>query len=530
MKPQIINIINFIRAVDPREPGLDLIEPVKNQLELLEKYKLQGTFLIQYDAMLKPEFVDLLKKPSNRKHEIGAWFEVVQPMVEKAGLKWRGRPGFAWDWHADVGFLIGYTPKEREILSDTFMEGFMNTFGYYPKSVGSWLIDAYTLDYLERKYGITASCNCRDQWGTDGYTLWGGYYNQAYYPSKKNVFCPAQTEENQINIPVFRMLGSDPIYQYDAGLITGDVFSSSPAQPVITLEPVYPVGGGSEEWVKWFLSEIFNGKCLSFGYTQVGQENSFGWPSMGKGLSMQLKLVSEYLAQGKIRVETLSDSAQWFRQNFKVTPASSIAAVSDWKKEGHRSIWYSSRNYRLNLYQEFGQLWVRDMHVFNEKYEERYLKNKCDISSFHYDNLPVMDGNRWSHGRTRAGIYPVIFGENGTITSLEVLEPEVTDMGGGLLRISWEMVQGGEFEVLCREESIDVYCNGEIAGRWGLKMAWKADKGLPITNVTNNKLEYLFNGFNYSVNFSNTSLNGKIDEGSIVIRSQENKITINWED
>lgn len=91
MKPQIINIINFIRAVDPREPGLDLIEPVKNQLELLEKYKLQGTFLIQYDAMLKPEFVDLLKKPSNRKHEIGAWFEVVQPMVEKAGLKWRGR-------------------------------------------------------------------------------------------------------------------------------------------------------------------------------------------------------------------------------------------------------------------------------------------------------------------------------------------------------------------------------------------------------------------------------------------------------
>jgi hypothetical protein len=41
------------------------------------------------------------------KHEIGAWLEVVRPLVEKAGLAWRGRPGFDWDWHADVGFTVG---------------------------------------------------------------------------------------------------------------------------------------------------------------------------------------------------------------------------------------------------------------------------------------------------------------------------------------------------------------------------------------------------------------------------------------
>ena len=28
--------------------------------------------------------------------------------------------------------------------------------------------------------------------GTDGYTLWGGYWNQAYYPSRLNSYMPAQ--------------------------------------------------------------------------------------------------------------------------------------------------------------------------------------------------------------------------------------------------------------------------------------------------------------------------------------------------
>lgn len=84
-----------------------------------------------------------------------------------------------------------------------------------------------------------ASCNCKDQYGTDGYTLWGGYWNQAYYPSRLNGYMPAQTQEGQIPVPVFRMLGSDPIYQYDTGL-------GHSIQGVITLEPVYGDAGGSE--------------------------------------------------------------------------------------------------------------------------------------------------------------------------------------------------------------------------------------------------------------------------------------------
>ncbi len=529
MKPQIINIINFIRGVEPRDPGLDLLEPVTRQVELLEKYSLPGTFLIQYDAMINPSFVNLLKRSSSVANEIGAWFEVVQPLVENAGLEWRGRPGFSWDWHADVGFTVGYTPEEREKLSDVFMEDFRNIFGFYPKSVGSWIIDAHTLAYLEKKYGITASCNCRDQWGTDGYTLWGGYYNQAYYPGRHNVFCPAQTVKNQINVPIFRMLGSDPIYQYDAGLVADGSFTASEWQPVVTLEPVYPVGGGSEEWIRWFLKENFNGICLAFGYAQAGQENSFGWPAMEKGLLFQFEQISEFAAQGKIKVETLADSADWFRKKYPTTPASVVAALSDWKDDGHRSIWYNSRYYRINLYQEAEKLWIRDLHIFNENYEERYLANKCAMDRLYFDNLPVIDGNRWSHGKTRAGLYPVIIGEDDSTALMEVYEPEVSEMGDDELKAVWKTEMGFEFEVLCKEDSVAFSSRGNVSVKWCLKMLWNPDVEVPVGDIADNSVKYCFNGFKYTVCFSGAEINERMDEGSITIVPCKNEIFLNWE-
>ncbi len=528
MKPQIVNIINFIRGVEPRDPELDLLEPVERQLELLEKYNFTGTFLIQYDAMIKPEFTELLKRPAGLKHEIGAWFEVVRPLAEKAGLGWRGRPGFDWDWHAHVGFTVGYTPEERERLCDVFMEDFKDIFGFYPKSVGSWIIDAHTLAYLERKYGIVASCNCKDQWGTDGYTLWGGYYNQAYYPGRKNAFCPAQTMENQINVPVFRMLGSDPIYQYDAGAVMEDGFHSASWQPVITLEPVYPEGGGSEAWIKWYLKENFNGICLSFGYTQAGQENSFGWPLMEKGLVMQFEQISAYVTEGRLQVLTLADSAGWFKKSYTMTPASAIAALSDWKGEGRGSTWYNSRNYRLNLYQEEGKLWFRDMHLFNEDYEERYLDRKCEESSLCYDNLPVMDGNRWSCGKLRAGVYPVVFDKAGSKTFPKITEPVVTDLGNGQLEAVWRTASGGELKVLCREASIDILHKGSAAEAWGLEILWAPGMAAPIAGSDNGGLHYNFNGLAYAVFLEGAELNGSVESGSIIARAVGDKISFRW--
>jgi hypothetical protein len=170
----------------------------------MKKYHLRGTFLLQYDALIDPRYQRLLKSLPRDSFEIGAWWEIPKSLVEDAGLKWKGKT--SWDPYFSGDFSIGYSPADRKKLADTYMKKFKEIFGYYPKSVGCWSMDAYTLDYLYKKYGIVASCNCKDEIGTDGYTLWGGYWNQGYYPSLKNAYMPAQDEKDQIPVPIFRMM------------------------------------------------------------------------------------------------------------------------------------------------------------------------------------------------------------------------------------------------------------------------------------------------------------------------------------
>lgn len=217
--PHIVNFINFIRDIEPRDPDITpqvLFETTKNEADAIHRHGFKGTWLLQYDALIDPRYQDMMREEMAHGCEVGGWWEITQPHVEAAGLTWRGR--FPWDWHADKGFAVGYTQQERERLVDVYMEKFRELFGQLPASIGSWFLDAHTMAYMHEKYNIEGCCICRDQVGTDGYTLWGGYWAGAYYPSRVNAYMPAQTPGGQIDLPVFRMLGSDPLYQYNAGV------------------------------------------------------------------------------------------------------------------------------------------------------------------------------------------------------------------------------------------------------------------------------------------------------------------------
>ena len=498
MKPQIINIINFVRDIEPRNKSINLYAATANQIRLLKENNLPATFLIQYDALIDEKYLKLFKKELDENYEIGIWLETVKPLIEKAGIKWRGRAGFPWDWHADVGFSVGYTRDERIRIVDTFMKDFKSIFGYYPRSAGSWIIDSFTLNYMFKKYDIKASCNCRDQWGTDGYTLWGGYYSNGYYPSCENVLCPAQTIKNQINVPVFRMLGSDPIYQYDAGLIVNGNIRRCENQPVFTLEPSNEITGASENWINWFMKENFNGLCLSSGYAEVGQENSFGWDAMADGYKKQIKVISEKLKNNEIRVETLANTANWFHSKYKLTPPSSIAALSDWQHKGRKSIWYCSRFYRVNLFIDGNSFWIRDIFKFDEKYKERYINNVCTENNFIYDNLPVCDGSRWSGNGTRAGIYPyAVSGDKLCVANVSVRE--INDRE---LEIMLNLKDGEKFLILCSEKKISCsLIKSEKNIDFELKLDFDSDVN-DISGIEGSSILYNHNSYSYSVNLS----------------------------
>ena len=439
-KRQIVNIVNFIRAVEPRSP-MDLVTPVKEQIRLMKEHNLRGTFLLQYDALILPEYTDMLKALDPAQFEFGVWFETVQPQVQAAGLPWRGR--FPWDWHAHCGFSVGYTKEEREKLVDVLYDKFKEIFGYFPRVFGSWFFDSHTIRYISDKYGLDAICNCKEQYGTDGYTLWGGYYGQAYYPSRTNIFMPAQTEVQQIPAPLFRMLGSDPVYQYDFGMDPNS--GAQKVQGVITLEPVYNGGGGGvPAWVDWFLRENYNGDCLTFGYAQAGQENSFGWPAMQNGLTYQFAQFAKLRDEGKIEIEPLGDTGRWFKETYKTTPASAITAHTAFDDPERNSVWYSSKFYRVNLYGDHGQMRIRDLHVFKETYPDPYEDTVCPGNEAVYETLPLVDGNRHSGNGVTAGAYLTYW--DGTVPAFDKMEFE--DLGEGRAKVTYgkvvfELSEGG---------------------------------------------------------------------------------------
>lgn len=488
--PSIVNIVNFIRACEPRVPALDLVLPVRRQLDLARRLGLPTTWLLQYDTLIDDRFYPLIRDEAGAADEVGIWFEVVQPLVEKAGLKWRGR--FPWDWHSHVGFSVGYTPGERERMADVFLAEFKNRFGRYPVSMGSWFFDAHLLGYLADRYGLQQACNCKDQWGTDGYSLWGGYYNQAYYPSRLNALMPAQTRANQIDVPVFRMLGSDPIYQYDCG-------RGGQMQGVVSLEPVYcgqGGGGGRPEWVRWFMDQLCRTPALTFGYAQVGQENSFGWPSMQAGLTDQYGLLARLRDEGAIRLETLGATGAWFKSRWPLTPPSAFMALTDWKNEGRKSVWFESRHYRVNLLWENGELWLRDLHLFDETYAERYLRDVCTSPNCLYDTLPVVDGNLWASGAARAGLRFVRVGSSGEVIPFKGGDPVVKESSATELHVAWPLDGGGVLELRLSERGM----RAGVAGlEWGLQLRGVDPGRLTVSRVNPNGMDLCYHGHRYAL-------------------------------
>jgi hypothetical protein len=516
--PRIVNIVNFIRLLEPRDSAITedvLYQTVVRQVTLMRKYRLGGTFLLQYDALMDPRYPALLRTLPRDSFEIGAWWELPQPLIEKAGMKWRGR--YPWDWHANVGFVTGYTPQERERLIDVYMADFKRIFGYYPASVGSWFIDAHSLAYLYDRYHIVASCNCKDQYGTDGYTLWGGYWNQAYYPSKHNAYMPAQHEAEEIPVPIFRMLGSDPVRQYDNGL-------GSERQGVVTLEPVYPFGGGDSAWVNWFFSTFARDPDLGFNYTQTGQENSFTWWAMSRGLELQFPLIARLRHEGRVRVETLAASGRWFRKRYAVTPATTFTVTKDIDDSHRKTIWYDSRFYRINLLWAAGLLRIRDIHLFDEQFTSPYERAASNTSDCRLFTLPFVEGHLWSRPGHVAGLWfkAVIDGRE---INPEGGDPVFTPVGTSMMHIRWPLKRiKGAFEIELGEKEVAIRWTGEELN-WYLELNPAEDSELPFESIHASQVDCKFGGASYRVDAVQGRFSGT-DGGALRINPQEGGVVL----
>ena len=396
---KVVNIMNFARAFEPRDLDVEkkLLETTRAQLDLVNELGVDATFLLQYDVLANEDFISMIKERAGENIELGFWYEVVEPLTSACGMPYNSKRGWKWDWYINPGFSVSYTLKDREKLIDEAMRKFKELFGYYPRTVGSWLLDTYTVNYLTTKYDIDALCYCRDQINTDAYTFVGGYFNQAYYPSKNNYFTPAQSADTQINVPVFRLLGSDPIHNYDNGKYASEGHKKGP----YTMELVNDkTSGGNPRIVDWYLDSYFKTEDLGFSYMQIGQENSFAMVDIITPLRMQIEKV---LKLGEVKIEKMCNTGRAFKEKYKSTPATSVCALNNWDSVDVQSVFYDSAFYTANAVRVDNKTFIRALYLFDDRVADVYNTKLCDTFDAVYENLPIVD-TAYQKGDTDGGI------------------------------------------------------------------------------------------------------------------------------
>jgi hypothetical protein len=349
---RFVTLVNPVRGAEFfEETKIDPFFGLNLQKNLHEQFNLPATWLLRFDALDSEKIKAEIKRLPDS-HEKGIFLEVTPQMAQVANVRY---PGGGVFWHdANKVFLSGYLPKDRKKLIDTVFWKFKNVFGNYPRSVGAWWVDAYSAQYLREKYGVTGILLCADQFGTDGYQIWGGWWGVPYFPSKYNLLMPAQTVKNKLDLTVFWWAARDPEQGYGAS-VRESTFSVQANDYGIHHQK-------DVSYFKELLAVYLNNEKNQFGQLTVGLENDNDWQKIGDSYEKQLLAVAEGQRRGEFKVTTMGEFADWYRQKFRgLSPAHQV---------GH---WLMSPDFRVSLVEKDGQQFIRDLRIYNETWPEANL-------------------------------------------------------------------------------------------------------------------------------------------------------------
>lgn len=348
----------------------------------ITKRNLSATWLLQYDALKDKEIVEVLKKlPKNQ--ELGLFLEVSEPLATDAFVPYiRGSGSWA---RPDKVFFSGYSIAQRKRLVDRSVRTFEAEFGYMPKSVGAWYIDAFTLSYLHDQYGITSSVLCSDQYSTDTYETWGKYFGFPYYPSRRNTQIPGSSEKGTLPVVVIQWAQRDPVRSYGLGV----------AQSTYSMQVNDYIG--HHQLPHSYFQKLFE--------TYLNSGNSVNQATIGLEVGTESAFLPEYNDQLEIvskdsnligaRVVTMNDFSEWMKRNIPTNSNYSLS-TTDFFDPNMWVLWWMTPYYRVKIYKNGNTLSIQDLKIYDELYTTiddfdpdsrevlyRSVPNKIDELLFH---------------------------------------------------------------------------------------------------------------------------------------------------
>ncbi len=386
---------SFITIVNPQRISVYNKDPLgsfRAQIKEVEKRNLPATWIITYDVLARKDFVDSLKK-LNSNQELGIFLEVTASLARAANVKYNQTES----WHyATSLFLSGYTQEDRKNLIDTVFKKFKDSFGYYPRSVGAWWVDSYSLEYMKSKYDITGTLGVSDQYDLDNYQIWGTWWSIPYYPSKIHAGIPAESSKEKIDVVTFRWAARDPINGYKNTLNK--------------LPSLYSLQDYSTLTAPFYFDELLKLYALKqplnkFGHATIGLEGDLSPGVYESQYANHLDTVKTLHEEKKVQVLTMKDFSSWYRNQFPISP-NHIIESSDLLGRNLRSIWINTPFYRINILHDTKTLEtnILDLRIYYNNFEEPFNKSPNKQLNLSI-NLPfVIDSVIQPNGETKLNL------------------------------------------------------------------------------------------------------------------------------
>lgn len=374
-----VSIVNPVRGNDFwDQQGQYPQTAVLGQTDILKKYNLSATWLIRYDALKDKNILESLSGVLG--DEKGLFLEITPTWTKDAGVNYHQ----SVSWHAaGSAFLTGYEREERKKLIDMAFVKFKEVFGYYPKSIGAWWVDSYSLEYMQEKYGILGNLIVADQYTTDNYQIWGQYWSTPYYPSRKDALNPAQNKSDKLPVVMMQWAARDPVNAYGKGVEESTLsVQANDYTDYHNLNTSY--------FSK--LVDIYTIQPLNqFNQLVVGLENSYSWSKYKGEYENQIKVLADRSKNGQFSVATMEKFADWYQNNFPDISPPQVISANDPLGSSKKSVWFMNPYYRVGwFYNEQGSV-IRDIRQYIDGEEEICYLKSCDQLNFATFATRVLD-------------------------------------------------------------------------------------------------------------------------------------------
>jgi len=303
--------------VSRQEVISESLDIFKLQQKIAHDCGFKTTIQMTYSSLLDEQAVNLVKHDSEKYgDEIGMTFIGLTCKDFRERFKTK-----------EIAIWL-FSMEDKKKITDFMFSRFKQAFGFYPRSIGAYYLDAELVSYIKHKYpevhcavatcweeGPKAYRNANNSWYT---FLDGGPFNP-WIPSKSNIHCPAVDESDDIGIVAIPHLSRDLLAVFDG---PGSFFGTHPQNIMRGL--VYK--GEKIPYLYNLIDQYKSLKQYNKGYSYNMIFVGPGWMSKsGRWEAPYELLVKNYencmayyadlKKKNEIEDKTMSEFALWFREH-----------------------------------------------------------------------------------------------------------------------------------------------------------------------------------------------------------------------